>query len=104
MSALQLLYLALAIAGATGTWYFNLQMDDLSQFFALTWETPVSSSMAVDLLVVVAAFYVLMATEGRRLGIHPAILVILAVLTMVVALAFALPMFLFFRQRALDNA
>ncbi len=40
----RVVYLLLALSGAVGTWYFNLQLVDLSQFFALAWETPVSSS------------------------------------------------------------
>jgi len=100
-AAPQALYLVLAIAGAVGTWFFNLQMPDLSTFFTQVWDTPLSSSLGVDLLVVVLAFYVLMATEGRRLRMSPLLLVSLGVLTWLVAVACALPLFLFFRERAL---
>ena len=98
---LQALYLLLSALGAGGTWYFNLQMADLAGFFSQIWDTPLSSSLGVDLLVVVLAFYLLMATEGRRLGIPARRLVFLAVLTWAVALACALPLYLFFRERAL---
>ncbi len=101
--AAQGLYLGLAIAGAVGTWWFNLQMDDLAGFFAQVWDTPLSSSLGVDLTVVVLAFYLLMATEGRRLGMSRALLVGLAVLAMLVAVACAFPLFLFFRERALER-
>ena len=97
----QILYLALAVAGAAGTWFFNLQMDDLGSFFSQIWETPLTSSLGVDLLVVVLSFYVLMASEGRRLRMSPVLLVSLGVLAWLVAIACALPLFLFFRERAL---
>ncbi len=99
----QLAYLVLAICGAVGTWWFNLQMDDLAGFFTQVWDTPLSSSLGVDLLVVVLAFYVLMATEGRRNGMPTALLVGLGVLAWLVAVACALPLFLFFRERALSR-
>lgn len=97
----QTAYLVLAVAGAAGTWFFNLQMADLSTFFTQVWDAPLSSSLAVDLLVVVLAFYVLMVVEGRRLKMSPLLLVFLGVLTWLVAVACALPLFLFFRERAL---
>ncbi len=101
---LQIVYLALALCGAVGTWFFNLQMADLSTFFTQVWDTPLMSSLAVDLLVVGSAFYVLMAVEGRRLRMSPLLLVFLAILTWLVAVACALPLFLFFRERALATA
>lgn len=97
----QTAYLVLAVAGALGTWFFNLQVADLSSFFTQVWDAPLSSSLAVDLLVVVLSFYVLMAVEGRRLKMSPLLLVGLGVLTWLVAVACALPLFLFFRERAL---
>ena len=100
LSPLQLLYLALSISGAVGTWYFNLQMDNLAEFFVLAWATPLSSSLSVDLTVVVLAFFAFMLTERRRLGISPVAVGVLMVLTFAVAVAFTLPMFLFLRERA----
>lgn len=100
-AAHQTAYLVLAIVGAVGTWFFNLQMAELSTFFTQVWDAPLSSSLAVDLLVVVLSFYVLMAAEGRRLKMSPLVLVGLGVLTWLVAVACALPLFLFFRERAL---
>ncbi|MCR9165744.1 MAG: DUF2834 domain-containing protein [Nannocystaceae bacterium] len=103
MKLVQLAYLLLAIIGAVGTWWFNLQMDDLSGFFAQVWDTPLSSSLGVDLVVVVLAFYVLMATEGRRQEMPTALLVFLGVLAWLVAVACALPLFLLFRERAIEQ-
>lgn len=103
LAAPQVIYLVLSIAGAVGTWFFNLQMAELSTFFTQVWDTPLTSSLGVDLLVVVLAFYVLMATEGRRLRMSPLLLVLLGVLAWLVAIACALPLFLFFRERALTR-
>lgn len=104
MPPVQLAYLALSVCGAVGTWYFNLQMEDLASFFSAVWDTPLSSSLGVDLLVVIFAYYVLMVTEGRRLNMSTGLLVFLALLTWAVALACSLPLFLFFRERALATA
>jgi len=97
----QFLYLALAIAGAVGTWFFNLQMADLDTFFAQIWDTPLSSSLGVDLLVVVITFYALMVAEGQRLKMSRPLLVFLGALALLVAVACAFPLFLFFRERTL---
>lgn len=101
MPPIQFAYLALSVLGAAGTWYFNLQVEDLSSFFSAVWDTPLSSSLGVDLTVVVLTLYVLMLAEGRRLKMSAGLLVALAVLTWVIAVAFTLPLFLFFRERAL---
>jgi len=100
-AAPQFVYLALALCGAVGTWFFNLQMADLSTFFTQVWETPLSSSLGVDLVVVVLSFYVLMAVEGPRLQLSRPLLVFLGALALLVAVACALPLFLFFRERTL---
>ena len=52
---------------------------------------------------VVLASYVLMATEGRRVGMSRALLVGLGALAVMIAVAFALPLFLFFRERVLER-
>ena len=101
LSGRQLVYLVLAIGGAIGTWYFNLQMEDLSLFFTSVWDTPLTSSLMVDLLVVVLTFYFFMLTEGTRAGVSIWIIVLLILLTGMVAVAFSFPMFMFFRERAL---
>ena len=97
---LQRLYLALSLLGAVGTFYFNLQIDDLSRFFIDAWSTPLSSSLSVDLAVVVLAFFVFMLAEHRRRVISPVTIGVLMVLTFAVAVACTLPLFLFLRERA----
>ena len=100
----QILYLLLALAGAAGTWYFNLQMADLSQFFSAVWETPLSSSLSMDLIVSLLTYVVFMWPEGRRLGMSPWLLVTILVSAGLIAFAFSFPLFMFFRERALARA
>ena len=104
MTPKQILYLVLAIAGAVGTWYFNLQMEDLGSFFTAVWDTPLTSSLMTDLIVAVLTFVVFMWPEGRRLGMNPLLLVGLLIVTGMVAFAFSFPLFMFFRERALAKA
>ena len=101
MTPKQFIYLALAIAGAVGTWYFNLQIEDLSTFFTAVWDTPLTSSLMIDLIVAGFTFFVFMWPEGRRLGISPWLLVGLLLVTGMVAFAFSFPLFMFFRERAI---
>ncbi len=97
----QATYLLLSAMGAMGTWYFNLQVEPLSQFFQLIWQTPLSSSLGIDLLVVVGTFFLFMVKESRRVGIRRTAVALLMVLTFLVAVAFTLPFFLFLRERRL---
>jgi Terpene cyclase DEP1 len=99
---LAVLYLVLAIAGLIGTWYFNLQffasdsrLDYLQAWFA----NPASSSAAVDIIVVACAGCVFIAVESWRLRIWWAW--VLIPLSFVLAVAFALPLFLAIRELVL---
>ena len=100
LTPLQLLYLALSFLGITGTWYFNLQIEDLSSFFINAWGTPLTSSLSMDLTVVVLTFFAFMLAERRRRVFSPLTIGVLMVLTVVIAIAFTLPLFLFLRERA----
>lgn len=100
LTPIQLLYLALSACGVVGTWYFNLQIENLSSFFTDAWASPLSSSLSMDLTVVVLAFFVFMLTERRRRVLSPVTIGVLMVLTFAVAVAFTLPLFLFLRERA----
>ncbi len=89
-------YLVLAVLGAAGTWWFNLQPMDqpyLSGWFA----NPASSSAAVDVIVVALVVCVFVVAESRRLGLPRATWVLLP-LTFAVAVAFTFPLFLALRE------
>ncbi|RWZ52861.1 DUF2834 domain-containing protein [Labedella phragmitis] len=97
------LYLVLAGVGFVGTWTYNViaileSRDYLGDWFG---SGPSVSSLTTDLLVVAVAAVVFMIVEGRRLRMRRVWLYLLAI--PFVALAFALPLFLAFRERALHG-
>lgn len=97
------LYLVLAGVGLVGTWTYNViaiveRRDYLGDWFG---SGPSVSSLTTDLLVVAIAAVIFMIVEGRRLGMRRVWLFLLAV--PLVALAFAFPLFLAFRERALQR-
>ncbi|MEM7801219.1 MAG: DUF2834 domain-containing protein [Chloroflexota bacterium] len=98
----QILYLITAVAGAVGTWYFNLQATD--SFFNQMFANPVSASLTVDILVVMVAFYIWMIAEIRRWKMTWWWTLIMIPLSFGIAFAFAYPLFLFFRERAMGNS
>jgi lysylphosphatidylglycerol synthetase-like protein (DUF2156 family) len=98
------LYLVLAGVGLVGTWTYNViaileSRDYLGDWFG---SGPSVSSLTTDLLVVAVAAVVFMIAEGRRLRMRRIWLYLLAV--PFIALAFAFPFFLAFRERALHGA
>ena len=100
LSPIQRLYLVFSVSGAIGTWFFNLQIEDLSGFFFDAWATPLNCSLSMDLTVVVLAFLTFMLAEHRRWVFSPLTIGVLMVLAVVIAVAFTLPLFLFLRERA----
>ncbi|WP_458041881.1 MULTISPECIES: DUF2834 domain-containing protein [Bacteria] len=98
---LAIAYLALAVAGLIGTWFFNaLAIIRLRDFIGdLVSSGPAVSSITVDLLIAAIAGCVFIIVEARRLGMRRAWLYI--VLSGVTAFAFTFPLFLAMRQRRL---
>ena len=99
----QRVFLLTAIVGVFVTWYFNIQFMretggfSLTAFIAATYANSAASSISNDLLVVVFTFLFWSFTEARRLGMKHWWL--LLVLTFAVAIAFAFPLFMYFRER-----
>ena len=96
----QCFYGLAAAVGLVGTWYFNLRYDGEASYVAAWFANAASSSAAVDLLVAFVAGSVFMVTEGRRLRMrapwaYP-------VVGLLIAFAFAFPLFLLLRERALE--
>jgi hypothetical protein len=88
-------YLVLAVAGAAGTWYYNLQHTGGS-YLGAWFANPASSSAAVDVIVTAVVACLFYVREGWRLGwLWP---VALVPLTFAVALAFTFPLFLAVRE------
>ncbi|MEM8861812.1 MAG: DUF2834 domain-containing protein [Chloroflexota bacterium] len=99
MNIKQIIYFTLAIVGAVGTWFFNLQA--LDGFFSQMFATPVSSSLTVDLLVVITVFYIWLIDEVRRHNMSKWWLFGALPLSFIIAIAFVFPLFLGFRERAI---
>jgi hypothetical protein len=101
----QIFYAIMAIVGVSATWYFNLQAMELDPNFSFTsfvrdnYVNPSSASIANDIAVILVVFFFWSFFEARRLGIkHWWVYVPLSI---GIALAFAYPLFLLMRERAI---
>lgn len=105
ITTVEILYLLLAIGGLIGTWYYNIQFylfetdTSLLHYIELTKTTYPARSFNIDLTVVALTFMLWYIPEARRLEMK--LWWVFIPLTFMVALAFAFPLFLFFRSRAL---
>jgi len=102
------LYLALAVAGAILPWMANLafirgtgQAFDLGLFVRTANANPAAQSLSRDLAVGATAVTVWMVVESRRLGMRGLVWVLLSCVT--VAFAFGAPLFLYLRERRLQE-
>lgn len=98
----QTTYGVLAAVGAVGTVTNNLaHRGSALGFLTDATATPAARSVAIDLAVLATACVVLVLVESRRLGIRRPWVYL--VLCGVVAAAFAIPLFLLVRERALER-
>lgn len=101
----ELLLVALGVIGLVGTWAqgFHYLAHGLVAGNVLFWKdtvaTPASTFLVVDILVLAAGAFVLMFAEGRRLGLGAGWLWTYFLLSLFVAVSFAVPVFLAHRQR-----
>jgi hypothetical protein len=101
----ELLLVALGLLGLVGTWAqgFSYLAHGFVAGNVLFWKetvaTPASTFLVVDILVLAAGVFVLMFIEGRRLGIGAGWLWTYFLLSLFVAVSFAVPVFLAHRQR-----
>lgn len=99
-------YLALAILGMCWTWYYNIQyfqtVENASgaDFIAQCLTTLPAKSIGADITVVGFTFFVWMIAEGLRLKMK--VIWLLLPLTMLIALAFTFPLFMYFREQKLE--
>lgn len=98
----QICYGFAALFGAVATWFFNVRYDGSVGYLAAWFANDASSSAAVDLLVVSAVLTVFVFAESRRLGLRTAAPVLFLVTGVLVAMAFAVPAFLLYRERRLS--
>ncbi|MFQ6538648.1 MULTISPECIES: DUF2834 domain-containing protein [Aphanothece] len=105
---LRWVYLALAVAGAVLPWLANLAFIqdygasfDIGLFVALANANPAASSLSRDLAIGATAVVLWMVQESRRLQMRGLPWVLLGCVT--VAFAFGAPLFLYLRERRLDE-
>ena len=96
-------FLILAIIGFIAPYYFFFQVRefDLAGLFQQVSASKLLSGLAMDLLVSVIVFWFFMITEARKLQMKNVWVYLLA--TMLVGISFALPLFLYFRERKLQS-
>lgn len=107
-TALFYVYLLLAALGLVTTWYFNIRYMQSGGSFAPgpfhenAFANFLTGSLTMDVYVAALVFAVWVFPESKRLRIRRPILYV--ALTFLVALAFAFPLFLAVRERALHAA
>jgi len=104
-SGVEVLLAVLGVVGLVGTWAQGLGYLEhgLVGGNVLFWKeavaTPASTFLVVDMVVLAAAVFILMFAEGRRLGIGTGWLWGYFLVSLFVAISFAIPVFLAHRQR-----
>jgi hypothetical protein len=105
---LQWLYLALAVMGAVLPWLANLEFIqhsdnafDLGLFLHLANANPAAQSLSRDLFIGASAVTIWMVAEGRRLQVKGLGICLLCCVTL--AFACGAPLFLFLRERRLQE-
>lgn len=101
------LYLVLAILGLIlPYWFFfkflNANGLNISLLIQQLFANDISTFFAIDLILSTVVFWIFMASEAAKLQMNNSWLYILA--SLVVGLSFALPLFLYFRERKLQSA
>ena len=96
----------LAIIGFIAPYYFFLQLPvengfDLPVLMQPLFANNFMKGVAMDLTVSVVVFWTLVFVEGSRLQMKNPWVYLLA--TLMVGLSFALPLFLYFRERKLET-
>ena len=99
------IFLILAIIGFIAPYYFFLQLPAENRFDLPALMQPLFANnfmkgVGMDLTVSVIAFWVFVFAEGSKLQMKYPWLYLLA--TLLVGLSFALPLFLYFRERKLE--
>jgi hypothetical protein len=100
------IYLILAILGFIAPYYFFVQVPpenllELPVLIQPLFANNFMKGVAMDLTVSVIVFWVFVFIESSRLQIKNPWLYLLA--TLLVGLSFALPLFLYFRERKLET-
>jgi hypothetical protein len=105
MSTMKLLYLLAAILGAALPLsqlipFLKTHGLNLTLFFTLLFSNGVSAFFGMDVIVTSLVLWVFLFSEGRRLGMRHLWLYVIC--NLVIGVSLALPLFLLFRERALE--
>ncbi|MBK9927685.1 MAG: DUF2834 domain-containing protein [Anaerolineales bacterium] len=100
------IYLAISLIGLFAPYCFLLKFLrayglDVSLLFQQLFANNISTFFVVDLIISIIVFWIYMVSEATKLQMKNWWLYILASLT--VGLSFALPLFLYFRERKLES-
>ena len=100
------IFLSLAILGFVAPYFFFLQVPpesalDLSALIQPLFANNFMKGIGMDLMVSVIVFWVFVFIEANRIQMKSPWLYLLA--TLLVGLSFALPLFLYFRERQLET-
>ncbi|TVP56070.1 MAG: DUF2834 domain-containing protein [Nodularia sp. (in: Bacteria)] len=102
------LYLLLAIIGAIDPWIFLFKFFSqnglaVDLFFQSAFANYISSAVAADLLISALVFCCFSFLELKRIGVSQRWLFLYVVITFGIGLSCALPLFLYFREQALET-
>lgn len=102
----QWVYLILTILGISSTWYYNLNFmmengTDIRDFVAAVTTNDAAMSIAYDISIVAIAFLFWSFHEAKKLGmknwwVYP-------IVSCTVAIAFGAPLFLYMREKKLQQ-
>ena len=100
------IYLVLAVIGLVAPYFFLFKFVsanglNMSMLVQQLFTNDISTFFAVDLLISIVVFWIYMVNEATNVHMKNWWLYILASLT--VGLSFALPLFLYFRERKLES-
>ena len=100
------IFLSRAILGFVAPYFFFLQVPpesalDLSALIQPLFANNFMKGVGMDLMVSVIVFWVFVVIEANRIQMKSPWLYLLA--TLLVGLSFALPLFLYFRERQLET-
>jgi len=100
------LYLLFSVIGGVIPWVFLAQFLGepqplIAHFFLSAFVNNVASSFATDLIISALVFFIFVVIEGKRLKMRR--LWIYVVATLGVGLSFGLPLFLYAREKRLEN-
>jgi hypothetical protein len=100
------IYLALAVIGLIAPYlfffeFFSANGLNIGLLVQQALINPVAIAFTVDLVISIIVFWIYMFSEANKLQMNNAGVYLLA--TLLVGLSFALPLFLYFRERKLES-